>query len=217
MTRHARLFHRAILSVPALAFALGIAGPVWAAAPQLATTTCSACHGVDGNSTDGQYPKLAGQKAGYLRLQLEAFRSGARPSAVMKPFAQSLTDAQIAELARYYSANREAPEKEPVAPDARRGAAIFRTGGGTGAACATCHATGGFGGGMMGGGMMGGGMMRTNPAVTPFLFAQHATYLAQQLDAFASGARPSTVMGPFATQLSPDDRKAVADYLASVR
>lgn len=60
-------------------------------------------------------------------------------------------------------------------------------------------------------------MMRTRPAITPNLFAQHATYLAQQLDAFASGARQSSVMGPIAARLSAGDRKAVADYLESVK
>lgn len=208
---------RAILSLSALTFAIAVAGPSQAAPPELATTTCAACHGTDGKSTDPQYPKLAGQKSAYLRLQLDAFRSGARPSSVMKPFAQNLTDVQIRDLARYYGAQREAPETGSAAADAGRGAAVFRSRN-IGVACAACHASGGFGGGMMGGGMMGGGMMmRTDPAVTPNLFAQHATYLTNQLDAFASGARPSTVMGPIARRLSPIDRKAVADYLASVR
>lgn len=209
----AHLSPRPIFGVGIMALAAGLAGPGRAAPPELATTTCAACHGANGNSTNGQYPKLAGQKVGYLALQLQLFRSGDRASSIMKPFAQSLTDAQIAALARYYSAEAETPEKGPVAPDAGRGAAIFRTGGGVATACALCHASGGYGGGMMGGGMM----MRTRPAITPNLFAQHATYLAQQLDAFASGARHSSVMGPIAARLSAEDRKAVADYLESVK
>jgi cytochrome c553 len=203
-------------SLIVLTLGLAFSGPGQAAPPQLAATTCAACHGVDGNSTDAQYPKLAGQKESYLRLQLRAMRSGERPSPVMKAFVQSLTDAQIGELARYYSSERTAPQKGPIKADARRGAAIFRSGGGVTTACAVCHTSGG-GRGMMGGGMMGSGMMRTSPEITPNLFAQYAVYLAQQLNDFASGARPSTVMSPIAVHLSPDDRKSVADYLASVR
>jgi cytochrome c553 len=43
---------------------------------QLAEANCASCHGVDGNSTDLQFPKLAGQKAYYIRSQLHAFKSG---------------------------------------------------------------------------------------------------------------------------------------------
>jgi len=130
----------------------------------------------------------------------------------MKAFAEGLTNAQIGELARYYSDQQIAPQTGPVEADARRGTAIFGSGGGVTTACAVCHAPGG---GRRG--MMGGGMMRTNPEITPNLFAQHAVYLTQQLDNFASGARPSAVMGPIAARLSPDDRKAVADYLANTQ
>lgn len=207
MIRFLRRIHWAALSIPALALGLGLAGHSWAAPPELAIKACAACHEADGNSTIGQYPKLSGQKFDYLTLQLQAFRSGERASAIMKPFAQSLTDAEIDALSRYYSAEHEVPETSPIAPDAPRGRVIFR------ASCASCHTSGGSRRGMMGGGMM----MRTSPAITPNLFAQHAAYVVQQLDAYASGARPGRVMGPIAARLSREDRQAVADYLASVK
>ena len=41
---------------------------------------CSACHGADGNSSNGEYPSLAGQVPGYIAQQLLNFKSGIRGS-----------------------------------------------------------------------------------------------------------------------------------------
>jgi cytochrome c553 len=52
--------------------------------------TCAACHGLDGNPTDPQYPRLAGQSERYIAHQLLLFKTGQRTAgmaAVMMPFA----------------------------------------------------------------------------------------------------------------------------------
>jgi cytochrome c553 len=38
-------------------------------------TVCAACHGVDGNSVNPEWPNLAGQGAPYLAEQLRLFRA----------------------------------------------------------------------------------------------------------------------------------------------
>lgn len=65
---------------------------------------CVACHGADGIGKAQQYPNLRGQKAYYLEKQMKAFRSGARQDPVMTPLVQSLSDAEIEEMAVYFSA-----------------------------------------------------------------------------------------------------------------
>jgi cytochrome c553 len=212
------------------------AAPVKPASPplhgkKLVEASCAACHGVDGNTTpDPQYPKLAGQKAYYARQQLRAFRRGTHKSDIMSAPVAAISDAQIRELARYFS-------DQPVKPDkvnpllARDGARIFRYASRRAPACIACHGRAGYGrGGMMGGRGMGGmgrmggmmgrghmGMMMGNSAAVPNLYGQHAAYIVKQLDAFASGARRGTVMGPIAAALSPQARRAVAEYLAGQR
>ncbi len=64
---------------------------------------CVSCHGADGNSTDPQFPRLAGQHADYLERALQDYRSGARKNPIMAGFAGGLTDDEIANLAAYYS------------------------------------------------------------------------------------------------------------------
>lgn len=71
-----------------------------------AAQTCVACHGNDGIGILPEYPNLAGQHEDYLRHSLTAYRSGQRKNAVMAGMAAALTDADIRELARYYSSQR---------------------------------------------------------------------------------------------------------------
>jgi len=65
---------------------------------------CIGCHGDHGNSVVPNFPKLAGQHASYLEKQLKDFRDGFRKDATMVTFAKGLSDAEIKELATYYSA-----------------------------------------------------------------------------------------------------------------
>lgn len=52
----------------------------------------------------------------------------------------------------------------------------------------------------------------------PILNGQHAAYIIDQLDRFASGERRSpTMMGRIAAGLSETNRKAVAVYLSGLR
>ncbi len=65
---------------------------------------CSACHGPNGNSTNPEWPRLAGQNAIYIVEQLRLFRSGVRNNPIMKPLAATLSDQDIADLAVYFEA-----------------------------------------------------------------------------------------------------------------
>jgi cytochrome c553 len=65
--------------------------------------TCAACHGMTGISPMDLWPNLAGQKKGYLVKQMTAFRDGTRNDPSMSPMAAPLSDADIENLAEYYS------------------------------------------------------------------------------------------------------------------
>lgn len=69
------------------------------------------------------------------------------------------------------------------------------------AACISCH-------GAKGEGNAAGGF--------PRLAGVNAAYLSEQLSAFASGERQSTIMQPFANLLSSNGRSAVALYFSSL-
>lgn len=64
---------------------------------------CSACHGIDGLSKIPIAPNIAGSPAMYLEKQLKAFRSEERKEENMNVVAKPLSDADIADLAAWYS------------------------------------------------------------------------------------------------------------------
>ncbi len=91
-----------------LALAAGLsfnvhAGGNAAAGKAIASEKCQACHGADGNSTDPQYPRLAGQHANYLVKALSDYNSGARSNPIMSGFAQGLTEQDRKDVAAWFS------------------------------------------------------------------------------------------------------------------
>ena len=64
---------------------------------------CAGCHGMDGHSSNDLWPNLAGQKEGYLVLQIKAFRDGDRESPMMAPMVANLSDQDIEDLAAFYA------------------------------------------------------------------------------------------------------------------
>jgi cytochrome c553 len=67
------------------------------------SATCTACHGADGNSSDPQYPRLAGQYADYLEQALKSYQDGSRQNPIMSGFASGLGKQDIRDLAAYYA------------------------------------------------------------------------------------------------------------------
>jgi cytochrome c553 len=65
---------------------------------------CQACHGLDGNNSTPDYPKLGGQRQDYLDKALRDYKSGARKNAIMAGFASTLSSKDMANLAAYYAA-----------------------------------------------------------------------------------------------------------------
>lgn len=87
----------------AFAGATGSAVAADAAAGKAKSATCAGCHGPMGVSMVPTYPNLAGQKEAYLVKAIHDYKSGARNDATMKAMTAALSDADIANLAAYYS------------------------------------------------------------------------------------------------------------------
>jgi cytochrome c553 len=89
-----------------LGAALAAASPAWAADAAVGgakANACAVCHGPTGLSVVPDAPNLAGQPALYLATQLRAYRSGKRVHEVMSLMAKPLSDADIENLAAWYS------------------------------------------------------------------------------------------------------------------
>jgi cytochrome c553 len=75
---------------------------------------CQACHGIDGLSKVPDAPNIAAQTEPYIVAQLQAFKSGTRKNDAMSVVAPSLSDADIEDLAAYFSAIEIKVIKLPV-------------------------------------------------------------------------------------------------------
>jgi cbb3-type cytochrome c oxidase subunit III len=170
------------------------------------SVTCSACHGVDGNSLSSAYPKIAGQGERYLIKQITDIKEGRREALVMKGFVSALTETDIADIAAYFSSQSSTnggATKELV----ELGKSIFLGGNSkTGVpACIACH-------GPSGKGMSAAGF--------PRLAGQHAAYTELQLGSFYSGTRKNeagTIMRDIASRMHAKEIKAVASYIEGLK
>ena len=190
---------------------LGWSGSALAAgskeAGQAKAATCAACHGMDGNSVNPEWPNLAGQHASYITKQVRNFKAGERANPLMSPMAMILSDQDIDDLAAYFSSQTLRPTGETEPSKLKLGQRVYRAGNVAAKvpACASCH------------GPTGAGIPT---AVYPHIGGQHATYVAIQLRNYKSGTRnndPNAMMRTIAAGLSEDEIDAVASYIQGLR
>lgn len=169
-----------------------------AAAGGRKAVACAACHGVGGNSSNAMYPSLASQTPLYIYYQLLQFRESRRVNEQMSPFAAKLSDADMKDIAAYFSAQKSLGADIKI-DDARveAGKAVA-----TRYHCASCHLPN-----------------YTGQNHIPRVAGLHADYLIVQLRGFKSGARPDIdgTMASAAQSLSEKDIVDVAGYLASLK
>lgn len=208
------------LATPASAAAPEATVPGSAEAGAAKAAVCMACHGPNGNSTNPEWPSLAGQNAAYTAEQLELYKLGQRSGSVngqvMAAQAQMLSDQDILDLAAYYAA--QTPSGNEADPSYwQAGRALYRAGDVARdiPACMACH----------------GPVGRGNPAAGyPALRAQHAVYTIAQLDLYANEQRYADAAGneteapenghmmvTIAKRLSQEDIRNVASYMQGMR
>ncbi len=153
---------------------------------------CAGCHGDLGQGgMRGEYPRIAGQKPGYIEYTLKKFRSRERLNLPMFPYTQEreLPDGDIKRVAAYIAAidlptkwpdfkptddalaRLTAMDKVLIIPklegDLDNGKRLYKE------ECAYCH------------GANGRGKTRF-----PMLVGQYTNYLQKQIDAYLRGERP---------------------------
>jgi len=93
----------ALIAASALAVSANAVAGGDKAAGKAKAATCAACHGLDGMSKAPMYPNLKGQKEAYIVKQLKAFKDGTRKDPTMNAMAKPLSDADMANVAAYFS------------------------------------------------------------------------------------------------------------------
>lgn len=158
---------------------------------------CIACHGPNGNSTQPQFPILAGQTARYTYLQLKDFKEGRRKEPQMDPFLAELSREDMFDLAAFFAAQkpRPAPFKADPAKAAKGKAKADEV------LCTMCHL---------------GGFLGQNEI--PRVAGQHYQYIVKQMKDFKTARRTNDAgnMASVAKTLSDADIDHLAHYLAGL-
>ena len=157
---------------------------------------CAACHGVDGNSAIPTIPSLAGQPRQFITQALFMFREGRRKNDQMTPFADKLSNADLNDLAQYFSAQKlTPPTRQPEGDIVARGRAVTEKNN-----CVACHTP-----------------TLVGQQHIPRLAGQHKPYLLEQLKQFKAATRADLdgTMTSAAQGLAVDDLDMVAEYLST--
>jgi cytochrome c553 len=194
-------------------------GPIHgdAGAGQKKAAACFACHGATGVSVAPTFPRLAGQRADYLYQRLLSFKRAAPTdpyysASPMKPIVADLSDADMRDLATYFSSQTPLVTAAGAAPPPGKGEALFLAGDparGT-PPCQGCH-----------GADAGGPSISTGPyAAYPSLRGQYAPYLIARLTSFHKHLPHDTtndfIMGSVAQTLDDESIQALATWLSSL-
>lgn len=182
---------------------------------------CAACHGEFGQGGKrGEYPRIAGQRAAYLKDQLKSFRARKRINLPMYPYTQEreLPDEDIEAIAEYLAkiqlptrppefkdgddalARLQAMEKVMIVPraegDVENGKAVYQRD------CFSCHGRDGRGRGKF-----------------PMLVGQYTNYLQKQVDSYLRGERPHDEEGTkgILNALKEKDVRDILAYLTSIQ
>jgi cytochrome c553 len=164
---------------------------------RLKAQVCTVCHGVDGNSPTAVVPSIAGQPRQFIVTALYMFREGRRSSTLMAPFAEKLSNADLNDLAAWFSAQKLAPPaKKPTPENVALGKAITEKNN-----CVACHTA-----------------TLVGQQHIPRLAGQHYDYLLAQLKQFKASTRGDFdgTMTSAAQALSAADIDVLAEYLSTL-
>jgi cytochrome c553 len=180
---------------------------------------CAACHGLDGNPSDPQYPRLAGMPERYVATQLALFKSGERTggmAAVMVPMAAPLSAQDMRDLGAFFAQQKAGAgiaDDTVIADGPNKGMKFYQVGeklfhGGDAErgipACMACHGPSGAG--------------NPGPAY-PHIGGQQAAYVQRRLEEYRAGTTNERdrhnfdVMATVAHQLTDEEIGSLASYV----
>lgn len=174
---------------------VGAATPPPGAKDAMLAQACTGCHGEKGNSAGPSIPRIAGQRADYLKDSLRMFKTGERPSTLMQRIAKGYKDDDFARMANWFEAQKLPPSSQQTEPRlVARGKELADK------RCADCHLRDGWG-------------SRHGAA---YLAGQWLPYLRIQTRDFLAKKRPfPEMMDEAYIGLTQDDLEAISHFYAS--
>lgn len=161
---------------------------------------CALCHSLDGNSRMAKFPKLAGQRKGYIEKQLKNFLEARRQNdgGQMSSIVTEIDPADFARIATWFESQEPPAPQESDQDEVSNGEALFFDNG-----CVECH---------------NNSMQDKSLPAMPLLTAQHAAYLLKQLGDFQSDQREHAndeLVDQIINEFSQSELASISAYLSS--
>jgi cytochrome c553 len=204
-------FMKKLFTALSLSLLASLIHPVAAQAQNVAAgekkaVMCIGCHGIKGYRASFpqvyRVPMISGQNSAYLVAALAGYKKGDRKHPTMQGVAATLSDQDMADLAAFYAANKDASAstKQPLAASAEVSAVLAKKN------CVSCH---------------GPDFNSPISPAYPKLAGQHTDYLYLALKAYQTQGNPrfgrnQAVMGGMAQGLSLAEMKLISEYVGSL-
>lgn len=171
-------------------------------------TQCEECHGAEGNSTSPEVPHIAGQHAIYLAMALDSYLDGFRVGMPMSKIVEGWSEADLINVAVYFSRLEPFAKVAPMPVDQNSPAAMteapadsFAQAKEIAQACAACHGADG----------------NSEVPGMPSVAGQPSLYLEAALKSYRDGKRAHEVMQAFTASLSDPDIALISAYYAATK
>lgn len=166
-----------------------------AAGEAIARAGCADCHGMDGRGETAEIPNLTAQPIQYLVDAMHAYRDGRRLHAALQDMTAGMSEADILNIAGYYSSQPPLQQTE----NSKSQAAAYMEGASVAALCEECHGAKG---------------VSTTEGV-PSLAGQQPAYLIVSTQDYKSGNRGHKDKAAMLTDLGQVDIEKMAMYFAA--
>ena len=151
-------------------------------------SSCTKCHGDDGNATTPGIPSVAGQQPHYLVVAVHEYLNGVRTTDPMHSLLRRLSKLDVESVALYFASQNPAQRNAPTFGDPAAGEPLT-------AVCGGCHGSHGV----------------STDAATPNLAGQDARYLVNAIKSYRKTRRHEG-MEAYVGDLSQQDIENIAAF-----
>ena len=168
---------------------------------RVAEASCASCHGLSGvaKAKDKDMPNIAGQRPGYLYLELRVYQAGGRGNTPMNNAVKFLSDDALVKVAAYY-ANLD-PAEPAVSTSAKSAPAKAdpaSAGKAAAAGCSGCHGETGI----------------SNAPGMPSLVGLDPKYIVEAVKAYKTGQRKHDMMKTLVSAITDAELDNIALFYA---
>lgn len=165
---------------------------------RVAEASCASCHGLDGIAKAKDTPHIAGQRPGYLYMEMRVYQGGGRGNTSMSNSVKFLSDDALVKVSAYYASLDPA---QPAPPGTK--AAVARpdplaAGKAAAAGCGGCHGETGI----------------SKVPGMPSLVGFDTKYFVEAVKAYKNGQRKHDLMKTLVSAISDADMNNIALFYA---